>query len=208
MIEGATFSVILQGFVLSAGLIIAIGAQNAYVLKQSLKRQHGLAAATICILCDAVLISVGVGGVGGFIAASPLLTQLAAWGGAVFLLCYGYIAFRAALHPQVLELDNTQSNKQLKKVILTTFAITLLNPHVYLDTMVLIGGIAAQYEVAERLHFGMGAVSASVVWFLSLAYFSSKLAPLLHTPRAWKVIDIITGIIMWLVALMLVRNAL
>ena len=176
------------GFGLGGGLIIAIGAQNAFVLGQGLRRNHPLMVALVCALCDAILI-----------AAYPLLTKIAAWGGGAFLIWYGIGAFRRLFETETLS-DDTRSKKGWKAVLSTTLAVTLLNPHVYLDTVVMLGGIGGQYPADERLGFALGAMTASFVWFFSIALGAAWLAPYVARPITWKIVDAITCAVMWLVA--------
>ncbi|URK18558.1 LysE/ArgO family amino acid transporter [Thalassospira sp. GO-4] len=187
------------GFGLGGGLIIAIGAQNAFVLGQGLRRNHPLMVAMVCALCDAILIAAGVAGLGTLIAAYPLLTKIAAWGGGAFLIWYGIGAFRRLFETETLS-DDTRSKKGWKAVLSTTLAVTLLNPHVYLDTVVMLGGIGGQYPAGERLGFALGAMSASFVWFFSIALGAAWLAPYVARPITWKIVDAITCAVMWLVA--------
>ncbi|MBO6771226.1 MULTISPECIES: LysE/ArgO family amino acid transporter [unclassified Thalassospira] len=187
------------GFGLGGGLIIAIGAQNAFVLGQGLRRNHPLMVALVCALCDAMLIAAGVAGLGTLIAAYPLLTKIAAWGGGAFLIWYGIGAFRRLFETETLS-DDTRSKKGWKAVLSTTLAVTLLNPHVYLDTVVMLGGIGGQYPADERLGFALGAMSASFVWFFSIALGAAWLAPYVARPITWKIVDAITCAVMWLVA--------
>ncbi len=194
------FAELAQGFGTGCGLIIAIGAQNAYVLTQSIKREHHLAIALICSLCDAVLISAGVAGLGAIIANSEMLRTLAGWGGAAFLFWYGINSFRSALNGQSgLQAENGTA-RPLRAAVAFTLAVTLLNPHVYVDTVVLLGGISAQFAGQERYVFGAGAILASFVWFFSLSLGGRLLAPVLSSPRAWRFMDTAIGCIMWLVA--------
>ncbi|HAY49953.1 LysE/ArgO family amino acid transporter [uncultured Thalassospira sp.] len=187
------------GFGLGGGLIIAIGAQNAFVLGQGLRRNHPLMVALVCALCDAILIAAGVAGLGTLIAAYPLLTKIAAWGGGAFLIWYGIGAFRRLFETETLS-DDTRSKKGWKAVLSTTLAVTLLNPHVYLDTVVMLGGIGGQYPADERLGFALGAMTASFVWFFSIALGAAWLAPYVARPITWKIVDAITCAVMWLVA--------
>jgi len=202
------FQVYLAGLALSAGLIVAIGAQNAHVLRQGLKREYVFLVATICSTTDILLISLGTLGFGTLIASFPMLTSLAAWAGAGFLLFYGFLAFRSASQTQSLQVEMQPagqiSSRGTKAVILFTLAVSLLNPHVYLDTIVLIGGIAAQYPAAQRIFFALGAGSASVIWFFGLAYGARLLAPLFRKPLAWRILDILIGLIMWSIAVSLI----
>ncbi len=206
---GISLSPLLQGFGLGASLIIAIGAQNAFVLRQGLRRQHVFATATVCTLCDAVLILLGVGGLGSLIATVPLLSALATWGGAAFLLFYGLRSFRSALRPGTLEASKPSAAAgKLRGTILTVLALSLLNPHVYLDTVVLVGSIGAHYPAGERASFALGAMLASLTWFFGLAYGASWLAPLFQRPLAWRVLDMLVGCVMWGIALSLIWTAL
>ncbi|HEX4203104.1 MAG TPA: LysE/ArgO family amino acid transporter [Ktedonobacteraceae bacterium] len=199
----------LQGFGLGASLIIAIGAQNAFVLRQGLKKQHVLVVASLCTLCDAVLIALGVGGLGTIITALPILTIVATWGGAIFLLVYGFRSFRAAMVSEKLDTHDTSTQPaRLRDTVLAVLAFSLLNPHVYLDTVVLIGSIGAHYHSAGRLFFGLGALLASFCWFFSLAYGARWLAPLFRHPLAWKILDGVVGCIMWFIAASLIWTVL
>lgn len=195
-----------QGFGLGAGLIIAIGAQNAFVLRQGLRRQHALAAALVCFACDAALIALGVAGFGQVVASTPWLTALAAWGGAAFLFAYGLRAFRSALRPRGLEVAAGEGLTR-RGVVLATLAVSLLNPHVYLDTVVLLGSVGGQFEGLARTAFGLGAVTASGVWFFSLAYGAARLEPLFRKPLAWRVLDGLIGAVMWSIAASLIWGA-
>jgi len=196
---------IIQGFLLGASLIIAIGPQNAFVINQGLKRQHVFITALIFSLSDAILISAGVFGIGDFFNSHPLLIEIARWFGALFLAGYGILSFRAAFHPAVLKLKAlSKPTLNVKKVIILSASLSFLNPHAYLDTVVLIGTVAAQHEDITRPLFGIGAILASFVWFFSIAYGAKTLTPLFKKAFAWRILDITTGCIMWIIALMLV----
>ena len=191
------------GFGLGGGLIIAIGAQNAFVLGQGLRRNHPVMVAFVCALCDAVLIAAGVAGLGTLVATYPILTNAAAWGGAAFLIWYGFGALRRVFETETLsESDVRQAG--WKAVLSTTLAVTLLNPHVYLDTVVMLGGIGGQFPAEERLTFALGAMSASFVWFFAIALGAAWLAPYVARPITWKIIDGVTCAVMWLVAYKLI----
>ncbi|KZB68204.1 amino acid transporter [Thalassospira lucentensis] len=191
------------GFGLGGGLIIAIGAQNAFVLGQGLRRNHPVMVAFVCALCDAVLIAAGVAGLGTLVATYPILTKAAAWGGAAFLIWYGFGALRRVFETETLsESDVRQAG--WKAVLSTTLAVTLLNPHVYLDTVVMLGGIGGQFPAEERLTFALGAMSASFVWFFAIALGAAWLAPYVARPITWKIIDGVTCAVMWLVAYKLI----
>lgn len=196
----------MEGFGIGAGLIIAIGAQNAFVLSQSVRRNHPLLIAMICALCDAVLITLGVTGVGAAVAASPVLGRVAAWGGAVFLFWCGFGAFRSMLRGGSLQAD-VAAETSIRAVVLATLAVTLLNPHVYLDTVVTLGGISGRLPEAERYVFGAGAATASVVWFLTLSLGGRALAPVFTRPTAWRVLDGAVCATMWVIGLALLREA-
>ena len=196
-----------QGFGLGAALIIAIGAQNAFVLRQGLRKQQVFVTALVCVLCDATLITLGVAGFGSVVAGSPVLTAVAAWGGALFLFVYGLQAFRSALKPKGLEAQ-TGAALSRRQAVMTTLAVSLLNPHVYLDTVVLLGSIGGQFAGLARTLFGVGAVAASTVWFFSLAYGATRLGPFFQRPTAWRVLDILIGVVMWSIAASLVWEAL
>lgn len=194
-----------QGFGVSGGLIVAIGAQNAYVLSQSMRRNHHLAVAGICILCEVLLIGTGVAGVGAAVSANPVLLHIATWGGAAFLLWYGFGSFRSAFRGGSLA-AGAHKDKTLKAAIAGALAVTLLNPHAYLDTVVLLGGISGGYQGAGRYAFGAGALTASFFWFLSLTLFGQVLAPIFKRPAAWRILDTLVGITMWTIAVTLVMD--
>ncbi len=191
-----------QGFGVGGGLIIAIGAQNAFVLSHGVRRNHPVQTALVCSLCDASLILIGISGVGALIATQPQLAQTASWCGALFLLWYGCRSFRSALKGGQLaaEVTSVTSRRQL---LLATLAFTFLNPHVYLDTILLIGGISGQLASGERYLFGAGAMTASVIWFFSLSLGAGLLAPLFRKPLAWRCLDGLICLIMWGIGLSL-----
>ena len=198
----------LEGLGLGAGLIIAIGAQNAYVLRQGLRRQHVFAVASLCFLIDCTLIALGAGGFAGLLRAVPSLPSLAAWGGALFLAGYSLRAFAAALRPQSLTAAEGAGGTTLKAALTTALALSLLNPHVYLDTVVLLGGIAARYPGGERLAFALGAMLASGLWFYGLGYGARRLAPLFASARAWSLLDAFVGCVMAALAISLIVGQL
>ncbi|KHL70919.1 MULTISPECIES: LysE/ArgO family amino acid transporter [Pseudomonas] len=177
-----------NGLLIAAGLIMAIGAQNAFVLAQSLRREHHLPVALLCVACDAVLVAVGVFGLAGLLASHPLWLAVARWGGAAFLIYYGGLALMRALRPQGLEQDTSRRPRSLRAVLLAALAVTLLNPHVYLDTVLLIGSVGAREAVPGA--YVLGAASASLLWFLSLALGAAWLAPKLARPLTWRLIDL------------------
>ncbi|BCS52857.1 LysE/ArgO family amino acid transporter [Geobacter sp. SVR] len=197
----SAFNPLFSGFGLGASLIIAIGSQNAFVLRQGLKREFVFTVCTVCFLCDAILIALGAGGFGALVASSPLLLDLACWSGAAFLVLYGVRSFHAALNPGVLAAaDDGSPLNALLKVVLTTLALTLLNPHVYLDTVLLLGSLAAQYPGQARMLFAVGAMAASFVWFFGLGYGARIIEPLFRRPAAWRILDVLVGCTMWFIA--------
>lgn len=201
-IDPSTFGVAATGFVLGFGLILAIGAQNAFVLRQGLRREHVLAVVLTCAISDAVLIAAGVAGFGWLATAVPWLGPVMTWGGAAFLLVYGALSFRSAMRPGALVAAKSGGGS-LRAAVLTCLALTWLNPHVYLDTVVLIGSISAEYP-GQRLAFGAGAVAASFVFFFSLGFGARLLAPFFARPAAWRVLDVVVGLVMWGIAAKLV----
>jgi len=204
-----SIALFLQGLGLGGGLIIAIGAQNAYVLRQGLKREHHFAIATVCFAIDAVLIALGGAGVGTLVASTPALATGAALFGAAFLFVYGVLAFRRAWMGEVLKTENgetTPPRLSLKAAVLTALGFSLLNPHVYLDTVVLLGGISGQYAWDQRVWFLAGAVGASLAWFFALALAAGYLAPLFRKPATWRMLDGLIGVVMWTIAASLVNG--
>ncbi|MGL5115465.1 MAG: LysE/ArgO family amino acid transporter [Beijerinckiaceae bacterium] len=191
-------SAAVAGFLLGGSLIVAIGAQNAFVLRQGLLQRHVLAVTLFCAASDAILILLGVAGFGELVRASPSLLLAVKWGGAAFLLWYAFIAFRRALVPGALAAAETDV-QPLSAIIAQCAAFTWLNPHVYLDTVVLLGGLSATYG-GQRWAFGAGAAIASFVWFLSLGFGARLLQPVFARPAAWRVLDIGIGCVMALIA--------
>lgn len=193
----------LAGFALGLSLILAIGAQNAFVLRQGLRRAHVLAVVLVCALSDAVLVAAGVTGFGVLAEAVPGLERIMRYGGAAFLLVYGARSFWAAWRGGAA-LEAGEGAGSLRRAVLTCLALTWLNPHVYLDTVVLLGSISAQY--ADRFAFGLGAVTASFVFFFALGYGARLLAPLFRRPASWRVLDAGVGCVMWAIAIGLLRG--
>lgn len=192
----------ISGFLLGASLIIAIGAQNAFVLKLGIIRKHVFTVVMICALSDAVLIVAGVGGFGTLIQSTPGLIKAVSWLGAGFLFIYGAMAFARAFKTQSLATAQI-APPSLMKTIITVLSLTFLNPHVYLDTVVLLGGLSARYAGAAQIAYGAGAVLASFVWFFALGYGARLLAPVFERPVSWKVLEFSIGVIMWSIAVKL-----
>ncbi|AWY19666.1 LysE/ArgO family amino acid transporter [Moraxella bovis] len=207
------FAYIAQGFLVSFGLIVAIGAQNAHVLKQGLLKQHIFWVCLTCFLCDAVLMSAGVlGFVGTLIGQSKTALLILAVVGVLFLFWYGLRAFKSAWQSGAnlmvsAESDKDGGGKSIKQSVGITLALTLLNPHVYLDTLVLVGSIASPLTADQKQLFLMGAVGASGVWFFGLGYGARLLTPLFSKPKTWQILDAIIGVIMWMIALGLIKYA-
>ena len=193
----------VKGFATSAALIVAIGAQNAFVLRQGLKREHVLAVVLVCALSDVLLISLGVAGLGALVQGSAVLLALSRWGGALFLLVYGLVAARRALGGHTLTTSNGGATSR-RAAIGTCLALTYLNPHCWLDTVVLLGSISAQQPDGMRAWFGAGACCASVVWFFALGYGARLLAPQFARPQAWRLLDTAIAAVMWGIAASLV----
>lgn len=195
----------LEGFLLGAGLIIAIGAQNAYVLGQGIARRHVFAVTTICFLSDALLIAAGVAGFGTIVRTWPTLVIVVTIFGAVFLVIYGALALNRARRHNRLE-SKSDGAQSLAVAVTTVLALTWLNPHVYLDTVLMLGGISARYDGGARAAFGAGAAFASFVWFYGLGYGAALLAPIFRNPNAWRVLDIVIGLVMWAIAASLIAG--
>lgn len=196
------FSAAFSGFFLGASLIIAIGAQNAFILRQGLLRQHVFILCLICALSDAILIIAGVAGLGTLIAQSPKLIAFVTLAGAAFLFWYASVAFRRAFHPEAMQVKSNVS-VNLKAAVATCLALTFLNPHVYLDTVVLLGSLSSRFDGSARAAYGAGAVIASFVWFFSLGYGARLLQPVFAKPAAWRVLDCIIGVVMVLIGISL-----
>ncbi len=195
----------IQGFGTGGGLIVAIGAQNAFVLSQGVRKNHHLIIALICIVCDVVFISAGVAGFGTAVSTNPNLSQMVAWGGAGFLFFYGLGALRSALRGGRLDVKD-RMELTLKAAVIATLAVTLLNPHFYLDTVILIGSMSSQFHGENRQYFWSGAVSASALWFISLSLGGQILAPLFKKQISWRILDSVVCATMWTIAVSLVMH--
>ncbi|MDB5987304.1 MAG: arginine efflux transporter ArgO [Nevskia sp.] len=190
-----------NGFGLSASLIVAIGAQNAFMLRQGLKREHVFTLATICFVSDATLIALGCAGFGSLVQAHPSWVHAVTWIGSAFLIFYGARSALAALQPRPRVLEAAPKNGgTYRKAVLTCLAMTWLNPHVYLDTVLLLGGIGGRYPAEPRVYFALGAMSVSCLWFYGLGYGAGWLTPLFHKPLTWRVLDAVIALTMWLIA--------
>lgn len=191
------------GLVTGLALIIAIGAQNAFVLRQGIRREHVGVVVALCMVSDAVLILGGTAGIGALVSRFPLALDVLRWGGAAYLAWWAVRSFVSALRPSSLTAEAPRSRGS---VVATTLALTYLNPHVYLDTVVLLGGLANQHGPDARWVFAAGAVVGSVVWFSALGYGARALSGVLDSPRTWRVVDLVVGVVMLALALNLVRG--
>ncbi|MFS1412628.1 amino acid transporter [Vibrio sp. 10N.286.49.C2] len=200
---GLDFDVLVTGFSLSISLILAIGAQNAFVLKQGLKKHHVFWVCLVCAVSDALLISAGVGGFGVMIESYPQIEVVARYAGAIFLFVYSAQSFRSAFTAEHQLTPEGESTSSLWKTLGVCLALTWLNPHVYLDTVVLLGSISTQYAPSQ-LSFGVGAVMASFVFFFSLGYGARLLIPLFSKSLSWKILEAVVGCIMLVIAMSLV----
>lgn len=216
---------VFSGLGLGLSLIIAIGAQNVFVLRQGIRREHVLPVVIVCALSDALLIAAGVAGLGVVIAAAPWLVVVARWAGAAFLLVYGILAARRALRGgEELRVDEmpaaaasvpsgaatstvTATRTALAPVLLTVLALTWLNPHVYLDTVLMLGSIAATHG-DDRWLFAAGAIAASILWFTALGFGARHLGRWLRTERSWRILDGIIAVVMIAIAISLVLPVL
>ena len=185
------------GFFASLSLILAIGAQNAFVLRQGLRREHIGVVIAICAISDALLIVLGILGLGALIISLPVLVEIFRYGGAAYLFWFGISALRRAQKPDVLEASK-QKISGLRSVVITTLAITYLNPHVYIDTVILLGSIANQF--ADRWVFAIGAILASASWFISLGLGAKLLGKYVSKPWFWRALDLFIALVMFSIA--------
>jgi len=203
------------GFVTGLGLIVAIGAQNAFVIRQGVRRRHVFTVAAIGTVCDVALIAVRVAGVGTVIAQNVWLARIAAWGGAAFLIGFGALAAWNAVRPDhkgmddaEAELQGTEATRDRAAAISAMLAVSLLNPHVYLDTVVLLGSIGGQLSIDGRIAFFIGAAIASTLWFFGIAYGALALSPLFRKPIMSRGLDGFVALVMWVIAGLLLAGEL
>lgn len=197
----------VAGFFSGLGLIAAIGAQNAFVLRQGLRREYVGVVVLICAVSDAVLVALGVAGAAWLIQGWPGFQTVMLWGGVAFLLAYGALRFRAAWQGRAALMPAQMGEVPLSRVVVLALAFTWLNPHVYLDTVALLGALSMQYA-PYQWGFGGGAILASFVFFAALGYGARWLAPVLSLPRAWLLVEFAIGLIMWVIAAMLALRAI
>ena len=193
-------NIFINGFLISIGLIMAIGAQNAYVLKRGLLKESVFTVALTCALIDAFLIIAGIKGLNKFLTAFPSFIIYITWFGILFLVAYGFLALRSTFAEQIIDIDTKSSKKTTLAIILTIFSLSFLNPHVYIDTVILIGTVGNKFTGIEQNIFTLGAISASFIWFFSLAYGSRILIPLFKKPITWKFLDFFTACVMFYIA--------
>ena len=202
-----TSTAFLNGLFMSLVLIVAIGAQNAYVLRQGLRREHVSAVVLFCAVCDAVLVAAGVAGMAQALKGRPMLATLLAGFGAAFLCGYGLRALWRSRQPGALQTVSQGASRSRAAVVAQAAGFTLLNPHVYLDTVLLVGSAGAQYPGALKLWFVAGSTLASVLWFTALGFGARMLAPVFARPRAWQMLDALIGGTMLVLAALLARRA-
>lgn len=188
-----------QGFGIGGGLIAAIGAQNSFVLAQGVKKQYIFIVPLLCSIIDIILITAGTAGVGTFVSTHPQIAYYASIGGALFLTGYGFKSLYSAFSANILE-KSTVDNIGLRTIVLTTLALSLLNPHVYFDTIIMLGAISGQFDGTLRLAFALGACSASVLWFFALSYGGTLLEPFFRKPFSWRILDLSICLVMWTIA--------
>jgi len=196
---------LVAGLLTGLSLIVAIGAQNAYVLRQGLLRQHVGAVVTVCAVSDLILIVAGVAGIGAIVQHAPTALDVVRWLGVAFLTAYGVRSLWRARHAGSLQAA-TENEPRLRGALVQAVALTWLNPHVYLDTVLLLGSIAAHHGPTGKWWFALGAVLASAIWFTGLGYGARFLGPLLSRPRAWQVLDVLIGLTMLAIAIQLARG--
>lgn len=199
-------SIFLSGLGTGAGLIVAIGAQNAFVLRQGLLKQYVLPVVLLCIFGDVVCIGAGTLGMGALIESHRSLLDVFRWAGAIFLIGYGLSAARRAIRAESALKAKSGQAASLGKALCACLAFTFLNPHVYLDTVILLGSIASQYGESHKWTFAGGAMTASILWFTALGFGARLLEPLFRSTQAWRVLDALIAIVMCAIALALLRS--
>lgn len=192
--------VLAKGFTLTLSMIIPIGTQNAMMLKQSINKHHHKMTAALFILYDIILISLGVLGGSILLSSNAFVFDLLTWGGILFLVTYGAISMKSALLSKSDTSDTVLKNKSAKVIFITTLAVTFLNPHAYIDTVMVIGSVGGQYQDEIKLYFIIGCVLASLTWFTTLAFGAAKLSHQLSKPKVKMTIDLLIALVMWVVA--------
>lgn len=197
------FTFFLKGMGLSASLIMAIGSQNAHVLRMGLRREHVALTVLACVVCEALLIAIGILGMGTLLSNNPLWMRIASWGGAAFLFWYGVRAMRSAMQSHSLRVSGGEQAMNWRPALAAVLAVTLLNPHVYLDLLVLLGAVGAQQPGQGKFWFGLGALCNAALWYGLLGYGARLLAPLFARPLAWRILDAAIAVMMWALAIQL-----
>ncbi|HDL5376602.1 TPA: amino acid transporter [Mannheimia haemolytica] len=193
--------IFIQGFIVCFGLIVSIGAQNAFLLKQGILKQHIFWIALLCFLGDVFLMTIGVLGLGTLIAELPVVSFIISLLGAIFLLSYGSSrSFISVFKSGEYLVASGENATSLKKALLITFAITFLNPHVYIDTVVIVGSIGGKLDFNGKIYFLAGALLCSFIWFFGIGYGASLLSPYFAKRRTWQILDAVTGLIMYFIA--------
>lgn len=201
-----------KGFALSLGLIIAIGPQNVYVLRKGLMGRHILAVVLTCFLSDMLLLLLAAGGVGALLSGDENIAHYAAYGGGAFLFWFGLRSFISAKKPQTISQQDVRDagleaqGKGQRAAIIMCLAMTFLNPHIYVDTLIIIGGVSAQYAGMELAMFAFGTILASACWFFSLGYGAQILAPIFQSTKAWRLLDSGVGVLMWAMSYYLISG--
>ncbi len=198
-------NVFLEGLGLGFSLIVAIGAQNAFVLRQGIKGEHVFATALLCALIDFSLISAGALGLGSLVSSHPTVLRAVTFLGAAFVVWYGIHAFIRVFKTQALTQSKATGDASLKTTLFALLAISLLNPHVYLDTVLLLGSVSSRHPLPARYLFVAGASSASFAWFFSISYGARLLAPLFERRITWRIFDFVIGVVMIAIAVQLAR---
>lgn len=203
-----SFSIIpfLEGMSLTFSLIIAIGIQNAFVLKQGILRNHTILIAFLCSFIDSIMITIGVYGFGAFLSNHETLLRLFSWGGIIFVFGYSILAFRASFKNSQLNLSQQTKIDDLKQIFIKVFLISVVNPNAFLDSIILMGSVSAQFPKEEHLSFTIGAAMASYIWFFSLSLAAKFLQPFFTKPKAWKILDFIIGCTMFAIGISLLNK--
>jgi len=195
-----------QGVALGAAMILPLGPQNAFVMNQGIRRQYHIMIALLCALSDLVLMVAGIFGGSALLMQSPWLLALVTWGGVAFLLWYGFGALQTAFSQQLALVEAEIAQQGRWKIIVTMLAVTWLNPHVYLDTFVILGSLSGQLDMEPKRWFALGTISASFLWFFGLALLAAWLAPYLRTAKAQRIINLLVGAVMWFIAFQLAKE--
>jgi L-lysine exporter family protein LysE/ArgO len=198
-----TFIPFISGLATGLSLIVAIGAQNAFILRQGIRKEYVGPAVLICLVSDAVLIFAGIAGLGALLSIAPWFINVARIGGATFLLVYSFFAARRAFSPRGMDTSASTPPTPRRTVVLTALALTWLNPHVYLDTVILLGSIAAAHGDSGRWVFGTGAALASILWFVGLGFGARYLRGFFASPRSWRILDAVIATLMAILAISL-----